>query len=302
MKEQYEYINELPLGEAGTRLTEGCMVLEGGAFRGLYSQGVLDYLMENDVNMQTTIGVSAGAMAGVNYVSGQIGRSIRINLSFRHDSDYIGLGAMKRDHGITGFSYLWNEISSDYPLNEERFNDPSRRFVAVATNIETGKAEYFERGKCSDILKAVSASATIPYVSKPVEIDGKLYLDGGCAEKIPYQWALKEGFKKIIVIRTRDAGYRKDVQKIPRALINGEYAGYPELRRDLLEEAPRYNITLDALDQLYASKRIFMLCPSKPININRFEGDLSILADVYHLGYEDMKNHFEELQDYLKQS
>lgn len=302
MKKQYDYMNELPIGEAGSHITPGCMILEGGAFRGLYSQGALDYLMQNDVNMQTTIGVSAGAMAGVNYVSGQIGRSIRINLSFRHDPDYIGLGAMKRDHGITGFSYLWDEISAGYPLNEERFNEPSRRFVAVATNIETGKAEYFEKGKCSDIYKAVSASATIPYVSKPVEIDGKLYLDGGCAVKIPYPWALKEGFEKIIVIRTRDAGYRKSVEKIPRSLIHKEYAGYPELQRDLLEEAPRYNIALDALNQLYASKRIFMLCPSRPININRFEGDLSILADVYHLGYEDMKNHFEELQDYLKKS
>ena len=300
MKQIYEHLNELPFGHAKNILTEGCMVLEGGAFRGLYSQGALDYLMEHDVNMQTTIGVSAGAMGGVNYVSGQIGRSVRINLMYRHDSNYIGTGAMKHDHGITGFSYLWNTISDEYPLDEKTFNDPKRRFVAVATDIETGKAEYFEKGKTEDIIAAVSASATIPYVSQPLEINGRKYLDGGCGEKIPYHWAMEQGFEKIIVIRTRDRSYRKNVAKTPRDLIKKEYARYPELARDLLEEAPRYNIELNNLDDLEEKGRLFVLAPSRPITITRFESDLNALADVYYLGYNDMKDHFQQLQDYLK--
>lgn len=300
MTQIYEHINELPTGHAKNILTAGCMVLEGGAFRGLYSQGALDYLMEHDVNMQTTIGVSAGAMGGVNYVSGQIGRSVRINLLYRHDSNYIGTGAMKQDHGITGFSYLWNTISDEYPLDEKTFYDPGRRFIAVATDIETGKPEFFEKGKTEDIIRAVSASATIPYVSQPVEINGRKYLDGGCSVKIPYRWAMEQGFEKIIVIRTRDRSYRKSVSKTPRDLIRREYAKYPELVHDLLEEAPRYNIELNNLDALEESGRLFVLTPSRPITISRFEGDVNALADVYHLGYQDMKDHFEELQEYLK--
>lgn len=300
MTQIYEHINELPTGHAKDILTDGCMVLEGGAFRGLYTQGALDYLMQNDVNLQTTIGVSAGAMGGVNYVSGQIGRSIRINLLYRHDSNYIGTGAMKHDHGITGFSYLWNDISEEYPLDEKTFYDPKRRFIAVATDVATGKPVFFEKGKTEDILRAVTASATIPYVSQPVEIDGRKYLDGGCGDKIPYNWALAQGYEKIVVIRTRDRGYRKNVAKTPRDLIKKEYAKYPELARDLLEEAPRYNIELNNLDALEQSGRVFVLAPSRPITITRFEGNLEALADVYHLGCNDMKDHFAELQEYLK--
>lgn len=214
----YSGYDSLPSGAASFDLTQGCLVLEGGAWRGIYTQGALDALMENGINFQTTIGISAGAMSGIGYVSGQIGWAPRINLRFRRDPNYCGLGAFRRDHGITGFSYLFEDLMRKYPINRERFNNPDRRFIVGATDLEKGRVEYFEKGKCEDIFKAVQASATVPYISQPVYIDGVPYLDGGLITKIPYHWAKAREFKKIMVIRTRDRSYRKEpdnVKKLP---------------------------------------------------------------------------------------
>lgn len=295
----YSKWEEIPNKLANDEIVEGCIVLEGGAWRGIYTQGVLDAMMEHGLNMQTTVGVSAGAMSGISYVSGQIGRSAKINLKYRLDQNYCGYKAMIEDHGITGFTYFFNELSNLIPLNEDRFNDSRRRFIAVATNIETGKAEYFENGKCSDIQKAIQASATVPYVSKPVEIDGKLYLDGGIADKVPYEFALKEGFEKIVVVRTRDKKYRKTFKK-PVKLIDLEYKKYPNLRHQLLNETPKYNLLLDRMDVLEAQGRMFVIAPSEPLNVRRFENDMEKLGYLYELGYKDAMNQMDDLIAYLK--
>ena len=106
----FSRIDDVLDGKTSDKITDGCIVLEGGAFRGLYTEGVLDYLMTQDINMQTTIGVSAGAINGSNYVSGQIGRAARTNLRYRHNSDYVGFGAIRKNDGIIGFDFLYNEL------------------------------------------------------------------------------------------------------------------------------------------------------------------------------------------------
>lgn len=295
----YSRVNEIPTGEASGVIVQGCLVLEGGAWRGIYTQGALDAFMENDLNFQTTIGVSAGAMSGMSYVAGQIGRSARINLTYRHDKNYCGIGAFKRDKGITGFSYLFNDISKDDPLNEERFFDEKKRFVVVATDIENGTATYFEKDSDVDIFKAIQASASVPYVTKPVEINEKYYLDGGIAVKVPYEWALDQHFNKIVVIRTRDKEFRKATGK-QNHLIDAEYSKYPQLKRLLHAEASNYNSSLDKLDGLEEQGKLFVLAPSKPITISRFEGDMDKLGDLYWLGYQDALDHMNDIKEYLK--
>ena len=295
--EIYSRLEEIPSGNASEKLTPGCLVLEGGAWRGLYTQGVLDVFMENDLNIQTVIGTSAGAMAGMSYVSGQIGRAARFNLRHRHDRHYVGVGALLEDHGITGFSYLFRILKEEDPINEERFFDPARRFVVTATNIETGETEYFDRDAC-DIEKAVQASATVPYVSEAVWIGDKRYLDGGIGVKIPYQWALDQGFEKILVIRTRDRNFRKPVHR-PLGLTRREYRHYPLLKKDLMEEAPRYNVLVDNLNLLEEQGRLKVLAPSRPVDIRRFEGDMEVLGDIYFLGRRDALDHLDEIRAYF---
>ncbi|MBQ5360702.1 MAG: patatin family protein [Lachnospiraceae bacterium] len=200
LKEKHETkpfsgMEDIPSGKAGENLIHACLVLEGGGFRGLYTQGFLDAMMVHDLNLDCVIGVSAGALAGMNYVAGQIGRSARVNLGYRHDSRYVGARALLHSRSFLDVGFLTEDRGIIEPLDSERFYRPERRFIAVAANCQTGQAEYFEKGKCYDIVSAFRASATLPYISPMVMIGGVPYLDGGCVCKVPYEWALKEGYK-----------------------------------------------------------------------------------------------------------
>lgn len=296
----FSKIEDIPNGTASNIVVEGCMVLEGGAFRGVYAEGVLDYLMQHDINMRCTVGVSAGAINGINYVSGQIGRSARTNLRFRHDKRYIGIGAVRKNSGIVGFDFMYNELEKFDPLDRERLFDPSRRLIAVATNCLTGEATYFDKDTCSDILQAVRASASLPYVSKMVDIDGEPYLDGGCACKIPYQWAIDNGFEKIVVIKTREDGFRKEVSDSESSrLTNTIYRNYPKFASVLARCDIEYNRQCDEIEQLRNEGRIFVISPSEPVDVSRMESDMEKLGTLYFLGYSDAQRQFKALKKYL---
>ena len=295
----YSHIAEIPKGTASDRITEGCLVLEGGAFRGLYTQGFLDAMMVHDLNMQCVIGVSAGALGGMNYVSGQIGRSARVNLGFRHDSRYVGAKALVHGHSILDVGFLTEERGIFGSIDRERFERPERRFIAVTTNCLTGEATYFEKGKCSDIMQAVRASATMPYISQMVMIDGAPHLDGGCACKIPYRWALDQGFEKIVVIRTRDPEFRKKEKKSSERAAFRVYHKYPEFAQKLASSITDYNMQCDEIEKLHAEGALMRIAPTAPVNVSRIEGDVEKLGALYWLGWNDCVAALEELKDYL---
>lgn len=295
----YSSLSQIPKGHSDPDvLLPGCLVLEGGAFRGLYTQGVLDALLENDINVQTTIGVSAGALSGLSYVSGQIGRSARINLHYRHNPDYIGLGAMARDHGITGFTFAFEDYDKEEPLDRDTFYDVRRRFLAVATDVNTGEPVYFEKGECSDTMKAIQASATVPYVSEPVELDGHLCLDGGCSCSIPIEWALDQEFEKILVVRTRDRAYRK-TSPSPAGLIDLQYKNYPAFAEKLKTQLERYNAQVAHIDDLEQQGRIKVIAPKEPVHISRFEGNMEKLGALYWQGYREGMMRVQEMKEYF---
>ena len=275
-KKIYRHIADLPSGTASDTLTEGCLVLEGGGWKGLYTVGVLDCMMKNDINFSSVVGVSAGALSAIGYVS--------------------GIGAFKRDKGITGFSYLFDDILKELPLDEKRLMDPSRRLAVTATNLNTGKITYFEKGNC-DIFRAVQASATVPFVSRPVMIDGELYLDGGCAEKIPLSWAESTGAKKIIVVRTRELSYRR--KEKPSKLIGLKYRKYPNFVRSFSNVNMEFNKMVAALESKAEKGEIFLIAPSKPVTVTRFDGDMDKLGDLYWLGYHDIEARIEELKQFV---
>ncbi len=329
-----EILAGIPRGRAPEGLAKGCLVVEGGAFRGLHTQGFLDVMMEHGLNLSCVIGVSAGALAGVNYVAGQIGRSARTNIAFRHDSRYIGAKSMLHSHSLLDVGFLTEDRGILEPLDRERFDRPERRFVAVATNCETGAATYFEKGKCGDILLAARASATMPFLSPVVMIDGAPYLDGGCACAIPYRWALDQGYEKIVVLRTRDKAYRDENRMVRRAdalaesyvkrrlpgasrvyraypavtetlvrreegAVNRIYRRYPALARALNENGSRYNAQCDELDELDRRGRLLHICPSRPIRVGRMEGDVQKLYDLYCEGRRDALAWLPALRQYL---
>ena len=294
----YAKLNEIPTGHAKGKLTKGCLVVEGGAFRGLYNQGVMDFFMENSLNFECVIGVSAGAMAALNYASGQIGRSARCNLKFRHDPDYIGTQAMLHAHSPLNIDFALQPNEKLDKLDENSFYDPRRRYIAVATDCGTGKTMYFEKGKCRDILKAIKASASMPYVSPMVDVDGYKCLDGGCSCHIPFRWALDQGYENVVVIKTRERGYRKKESTKDYALRF--YKDNPEFAKKLMSMEADYNKECDEIDRLEKEGRIFVIAPSEHVTVKRVESNMNKLGNLYWLGYNDAKKNFFALNKYLK--
>ncbi len=297
MKKVYSRLADIPGGSAGDHITEGCLVLEGGAFRGLYSQGFLDAMMKNDMNFRCVIGVSAGALGGMNYISGQIGRSARINLNFRHDSRFVGAKALIHSHSILDVGFLTDDRGITEPFDMERFNSPERRFIAVTTNCLTGEPSYFEKGKCSDIVQAARASATMPYISPMVKVDGTPHLDGGCSCKIPYRWAIDNGFEKIVVLRTREPEFRKDEKESNAAFRI--YRKFPEFAKVLAISSRDYNRQCEEIEKLHSEGRLLRLAPSKHVNVSRIEPDMEKLGELYWLGWNDCIAQLDSIRDYL---
>lgn len=329
-----EILAGIPRGRAPEGLAKGCLVVEGGAFRGLHTQGFLDVMMENGLNLSCVIGVSAGALAGINYVAGQIGRSARTNIAFRHDSRYIGARSLLHSHSILDVGFLTEDRGVLEPLDRVRFDRPEQRFVAVATNCETGAATYFEKGQCGDILLAARASATMPFLSPVVMIDGAPYLDGGCSDAIPYRWALDQGFEKIVVLRTRDKAFRDKgrlrrradalaesyirrrlpgASRVYRAYpafterlsrreasaVNRIYRRYPALAAVFMDSFRRYNEACSELEQLHEAGRLLHICPSRPIEVGAIEGDVQKLYNLYCEGRRDALAWLPALRQYL---
>lgn len=297
---KYEDMDRFPIGTASENLTKGCIVLEGGAFRGTYTEGVLDALMLSDINLECVLGVSAGAMNGLNYVSGQIGRTIRVTLKYRHDSRYMGLRAIKRERGLFGFGFIFGELMNIEFFDKDRVRKSPMRFLASATNCETGKTEFFEKNGEVDIYEAVKASASLPLVSRPVKLNGTEYFDGGCSKKVPYEWAFENGYEKTIVVRTRHADYRKELDHGISKIIRRKFKKYPELIEALENTNRIYNDDCDNMQKLHKDGRIFMISPSEPLNVGRFEGNLDKIAELYDMGFNDTMNNIEKLKKYLE--
>ena len=233
------------------------LLLEGGSLRGLFTAGVLDTFMENDVYFPAVAGVSAGSLNALNYASHQPGRSASINLRYRHDSRYFGPKAALRGGSLFGLKFMLNDVKKEVPFDEETFAHGGMRVIAVATNVETGKPAYFEKGKTDfPFDEAVRASASLPLASVPVVLDGQPYLDGGYSCPIALNWALSEGFEKIVVITTRQKGFRKAMpgQRMVD-LYDDFYGDKPLFLADMLTQELRYNTLMDQLDSMKTAFR-----------------------------------------------
>lgn len=278
------------------------LLLEGGSLRGLFTAGVLDTFMENDVYFPAVAGVSAGALNALNYVSHQPGRSASINLRYRHDGRYFGPKAALRGGSLFGLNFMLHDVKKEVPYDEDTYAHGGMRMIAVATNAETGKPAYFEKGKTDfDFNEAVRASASLPLASAPVMLDGQPYLDGGCACPIALNWALEQGFEKIVVVTTREKGFRKK-QPGQRMidLYDDFYGDKPLFLATMLTQEMRYNTLMDQLDELEESGRVFCVRPQEPITIGRFEGDTEKLLALYNRGHREGREALAGMQTYLE--
>lgn len=273
------------------------LVLEGGAMRGLYTAGVLDVFMENDIKVDTIFGVSAGALFGINYKSNQIGRALRYNLKYAHDKRYMGMYSLITTGDVMNREFCFNKLVYELdPFDIETYNNSKIEFYAVVTNVENGKAEYIEIKDGGKDLEYLRASGSMPFVSNLVEINGNKYLDGAVSDPIPFKKALDTGYEKIIVVQTRPADYTKSKSWLPFGLV---YKKYPEFVKTAQNAYINYNKTLDLIRKYENDGKIIVLRPSEKIKMRRVEKSLNKLQAIYNVGVKDCKEKLSKIKKYI---
>lgn len=277
------------------------MVLEGGGMRGLYTAGVLDTLMHENITADLCVGVSAGAVFGCNYKSRQIGRALRYNCRYGRDPRYASFRSLLTTGDYFGAKFCYETLPFELDVFDlDAYRQNPMKFYVTTTDVETGRPVYYScpNGDERDLLY-MRASASLPFISRIVETpDGRKLLDGGFSDSIPVKFARRMGCDKTVLVLTRPAEYRKGEDKsLP--LMRAAYRRYPALIRAAELRARRYNKTLDYIRELEDEGEIFVIRPSREIGISRTEKDPLRLTAAHALGVADCQSVLPALRAYL---
>lgn len=261
------------------------LILEGGALRGLFTAGILDVFIEKGITFDGLIGVSAGACFGCNFKSKQLGRVIRYNKRFARDSRYCSWKSLLTTGDLFGANFCYRTLPKELDIfDTEAFENNPMEFHIAATDANTGKSVYKKISKADDnAFDWIRASASMPLVSRPVEIEGNLYLDGGLSDGIPIKYFESLGFDKNIVITTRPRGYRK----FPRKSINllkPFLRRYPSVFNSLKTRHIWYNETLQYIEKKVEEGNAILIAPKEPLEISRVCHDPDVMQRVYDAG------------------
>ena len=274
------------------------LVLEGGALRGLYTAGVLDCFLKNNIQVDGVYASSAGAMFGINYISKQQGRVLRFVKKLSSDKRYMGFKSYLTTGNIINKDYSYYKL----PMNEDPFDELTFQknyipFYASLTNVETGQAEYKEILNTQKDVEYLRASSSMPFLSKIVKIKSKKYLDGGLADSIPLKICQKNNYDKIIVILTREEDHieRKNNQLLTKIV----YHKYPNLVKIINNRYKEYNSLITEINKLAADKQIFLIRPSKHIEMKSLERNNDKLQSMYDLGLNDANKLLNDLKKYI---
>ena len=280
----------------GMNMKKG-LVLEGGAMRGIYTAGVLDAFLEQNITVDGVIGVSAGAVHGCSYVSGQHGRSIRYYLKYMKNPRFMSFRSLLKTGNLVETEFSYHELPDRLDVFDRKaFAESPMDFYVGCTNVETGKPEYILLDTMDEI-DYMRASASMPMVSQIVEVGGMKLLDGGVADSVPIRAFRQMGYEKNIVVLTRPAGYRKKKSSIgPAKWI---YRKYPAFVKAMEERYKVYNETMDQIEEMEKSGEIFVIRPSRDPQIGRMEKNPEKVKAVYDLGYKDACAQMEALKAWL---
>ena len=265
------------------------LVLEGGGMRGVFTCGVLDYLMDHKISFPYAIGVSAGACNGLSYMSHQRGRGKYSNIDLLAKYKYIGIRPLVKKRGLIDQQLLFHRFPDRIlPYNYKAYAENPNRFEMVTTDCITGRACYWEEKHDEKrIIEIVKASSSLPYACPMSYVDGHPMLDGGIVDSIPLLRAYEQGYDKCVVVLTRNKGYRKSTKKVP--VPSFIYKQYPRLRVALRNRNKIYNEQLELVERLEEEGKIIVIRPEKPIVVGRMETSVKKLTDLYNQGYECAK-------------
>ena len=276
------------------------LILEGGAMRGMFTAGVMDVLMENGVTFDGAVGTSAGAAFGCNYKSHQIGRVIRYNTRYCKDKRFCSISSLIKSGDIYNADFCYGDIPSKYDIFDfDTYKNDPMEFYSVCTDIETGKAVYHKyTGDEDSGFDWIRASASMPLVSKIVEIDGKKLLDGGMADSIPLKFFESIGYDRNVVVLTQPADYRKKLNGA-MPLIRIAYRKYPKLVEAMANRHTVYNDTIDYINSEEKTGKLLVIRPENPLPVSRMEKDPEKLKAAYNEGRKSADQKLDAVRKFL---
>ena len=276
------------------------LVLEGGGFRGLFTSAVLDVMMERGIRFDGLVGVSAGALFGVNFKSHQIGRGLRYNLRFKDTPEYMGWRALLATGNIVGPRFAYHVVPFELdPVDAETFRTDPTEFWTVCTDIVSGDPVYHQLTEIThESIEWLRASASMPLVSTPVALDGRLLLDGGMVDSIPLEAFRRMGYERNVVILTQPAGFRK--QPTGRNwLFRTVYRKYPLVAPIMERRHEMYNRQLDLLAEAEKNGEVLVIRPDEPLDIGRTETNGIRMQAVYAAGLATARRMMERVESFL---
>ena len=274
------------------------LVLEGGAMRGLFTAGVLDVMMESDLSFDGCVGVSAGAAFGCNIKSRQIGRVLRYNLDYCNDPRYCSIRSLLKTGDLFGAKFCYDDLPNELdPFDNETYDSNPMAFYAVCTDVKTGKAIYPRCDRASkDTFTYIQASASMPFVSRPVSIGGMTLLDGGIADPIPLQFFQEKGYKRNVVVLTQPRDYVKSpVPSSVRMLL----LRYPKVADTMLRRHLIYKEEQELAAEAERKGEAFVICPESPLPIGRVDHDPNVIRQTYELGRSAAESRMDELKRFV---
>ena len=275
------------------------LVLEGGAMRGLWTAGVTDVMMEHDIWPDGLIGVSAGAAFGCNYKSRQIGRAIRYNTRFARDKRYSGVWSLVTSGDYFNAKFGYHVVPYEYDLFDTKtFEQNPMQFIVVCTDVETGEAVYHDMNHVSfDELEWLRASASMPLVSKVVEVQGRKLLDGGVSDSIPLSFFESIGYDRNVVILTQPLGYQKQPSKL-MPLMRLSLREHPQFVKAMSERYIMYNRQLEFVAQAEKEGRCLVIRPDEKIPIGHISHDPEQMRRVYEIGRQVGERYIEKIKEF----
>jgi len=276
------------------------IIFEGGGMRGAYTAGIIDALLEHDINFAYCYGVSSGATHATTYLSRQKGRAIQIVTDYIKDKRYFSIKGWLKTGNIFNVDFIFHTIPRELNIYdfEAARNNTAKFFVGVI-NMETSKGEFLRVTDIEQEYMKVCASMSLPLIAQMVEIDGQRYLDGGIADSLPIQRSINDGNKKSVLVLTQDATYRKSLDKI-LPLVAIKYRKFPGFVHMVKTRHIRYNASLDQIAEEEKAGRAFVLRPKKPVKVGRLELNRKKMLALYKEGYEDGIEAMPRLKTFLE--
>ncbi len=276
------------------------LIMEGGAMRGMFTCGVMAVLMANRITFDGAAGISAGAVFGCNIKSCQIGRPVRYNKKYCKDPQYCSIRSLITTGDLYGADFCYRELPDVLdPFDRKTFADNPMEFYAGATDVATGKCVYHlcMDGGDRDMLW-FRASASMPVVSRPVEIDGQAYLDGGISDAVPYAYMEQKGYNRNVIVLTQPKGYRKKPGASP--IMKLFLRRIPKIFEAMEHRHEMYNRQMDELDRMGAEKTALIIRPPEDLKIGYTEKNPEELERVYQIGRRVTMRRLAEIQSWLK--